>query len=82
MKKLFVGQVCVLIVALLLAAAPLVGFANSAQLKWSGADATGAIPADKDCPITVKSEKLIFNARCFRIAFTALMKSFRSTPRR
>lgn len=35
--------------------------ANSAQMHWSGVDATGTMTSDKNCPITVEREVLTFD---------------------
>lgn len=35
-------------------------YANSAQMQWRGVDSTGAMVADKDCPIEVTKEVLTF----------------------
>ena len=36
-------------------------FANSAQTSWSGVSASGAAVVDKDCPLVVENEKLVFD---------------------
>lgn len=40
-------------------------YANSAQRRWNGTDGTGALAADKDCPIVVDKEILTFDVQEF-----------------
>ncbi|MBQ9116793.1 MAG: hypothetical protein IJY04_07190 [Clostridia bacterium] len=65
-RKALIKALCAIFFALLLPLSlPISASANSAQMEWSGADATGAIVTDTSCPITVKNERLVFNLPAF-----------------
>lgn len=54
------------LIALILLICPFnCAFANSAQTYWQGTAASGAIIAEKDCPITVEHELLTFDINDF-----------------
>ena len=55
-RSLFLTGILLLVSALVLPAS-----ANSAQTRWTGADAAGAIVTGEDCPIVVERERLTFD---------------------
>jgi len=50
---------------------PTAVWANSALKEWNGTDASGVAITDKNCPITVKTEKLIFDIPMFPVEYYA-----------
>lgn len=62
MKRVTMAILCV---ALLLSLAVTPAYANSAQSRWEGVDATGAIMPDQDSPIVVEKERLSFDIQQF-----------------
>ena len=40
-------------------------YANSAMTEWTGTNSSGAIVVGADCPIVVRSEKLVFDVPVF-----------------
>ena len=58
-------SVFVLFAAMVFHNFPTAVWANSAMKEWNGTDASGVAITDKNCPITVKSEKLTFNIPTF-----------------
>ncbi|MBR2460374.1 MAG: hypothetical protein IKB34_04010 [Clostridia bacterium] len=62
MRKTVLGKLLPLLLILFsLLLSPMSAFANSAQMHWQGTDSTGTIVTGRECPITVKREKLIFD---------------------
>ncbi len=56
MRRLRIGSVLLCLLLLVTSAS-----ANSAQTRWDGTDATGAIISDADCPVVVEHELLTFD---------------------
>ena len=63
-RKLFAIALLVALLAFSLSALPVVS-ANSAQMYWEGITSTGALIVGEDCPVVVKSEKLVFDVPHF-----------------
>ena len=78
-KKINILVACALSLLLLLLCAPrFTASANSAQTHWHGSDSFGAYVTDKDCPVTVESEKLTLRVPDFPSNYYSSAEEFES----